>query len=64
MPATPLGRVFRDALGRANQALAAAADEVYLLVVGLPLRIKPTPEPSSYGLEDRLRASVPESIPG
>ena len=41
VPATPLGRVFRDALGRANQALAAAADEVYLLVAGLPLRIKP-----------------------
>jgi adenosylcobinamide kinase / adenosylcobinamide-phosphate guanylyltransferase len=42
VPGTPLGRVFRDALGRANQAFAADADEVYLLVVGLPLRIKPT----------------------
>jgi adenosylcobinamide kinase/adenosylcobinamide-phosphate guanylyltransferase len=41
VPATPLGRVFRDALGRANQALAARADQVYLLVSGLPLRIKP-----------------------
>jgi adenosylcobinamide kinase/adenosylcobinamide-phosphate guanylyltransferase len=41
VPDTPLGRVFRDAIGRANQALAAAADEVYLLVVGLPLRMKP-----------------------
>jgi adenosylcobinamide kinase/adenosylcobinamide-phosphate guanylyltransferase len=41
VPATPLGRVFRDALGRANQILAAAADEVFLLVAGLPLRIKP-----------------------
>jgi adenosylcobinamide kinase / adenosylcobinamide-phosphate guanylyltransferase len=41
VPATPLGRVFRDALGRANQTLAAAADAVYLLVAGLPLRIKP-----------------------
>jgi adenosyl cobinamide kinase/adenosyl cobinamide phosphate guanylyltransferase len=41
VPANPLGRVFRDALGRANQALAARADEVYLLVAGLPLRIKP-----------------------
>jgi adenosylcobinamide kinase/adenosylcobinamide-phosphate guanylyltransferase len=41
VPATPLGRVFRDALGRANQLLAARADTVYLLVAGLPLRIKP-----------------------
>jgi adenosylcobinamide kinase / adenosylcobinamide-phosphate guanylyltransferase len=41
VPATPLGRVFRDALGRANQGLAAAADEVYLLVAGIPLRMKP-----------------------
>lgn len=43
VPATPLGRVFRDALGRANQRLAAQADAVYLLVAGLPLRIKPAP---------------------
>jgi adenosylcobinamide kinase/adenosylcobinamide-phosphate guanylyltransferase len=44
VPATPLGRVFRDALGRANQGLAARADMVYLLVAGLPLRIKPASE--------------------
>lgn len=43
VPATPLGRVFRDALGRANQSLAARADEVFLLVAGLPVRIKPAP---------------------
>ena len=42
VPETPLGRVFRDAIGRANQAFAAAADEVYLLVAGIPLRMKPT----------------------
>jgi adenosylcobinamide kinase/adenosylcobinamide-phosphate guanylyltransferase len=45
VPATPLGRVFRDALGRANQTLAAAAAEVYLLVAGIPLRIKPQAGP-------------------
>jgi adenosylcobinamide kinase/adenosylcobinamide-phosphate guanylyltransferase len=44
VPGTPLGRVFRDALGRANQALAARADAVYLLVAGLPIRIKPAGE--------------------
>lgn len=42
VPDTRLGRVYRDLLGRVNQDFAAAADEVYLLVAGLPLRIKPT----------------------
>jgi adenosylcobinamide kinase/adenosylcobinamide-phosphate guanylyltransferase len=49
VPATPLGRVFRDALGRANQALAARADAVFLLVAGLPLRIKPPCEHLGLG---------------
>jgi adenosylcobinamide kinase/adenosylcobinamide-phosphate guanylyltransferase len=40
VPAYPLGRVYRDALGRANQRLAAAADEVLFMVAGLPLRVK------------------------
>ena len=41
VPETPLGRTFRDMLGRVNQQFAEAADEVYLLVAGLPLRLKP-----------------------
>lgn len=40
VPANPLGRAYRDALGRANQRLAEAAEEVVLLVAGLPLWIK------------------------
>jgi adenosylcobinamide kinase/adenosylcobinamide-phosphate guanylyltransferase len=40
VPPYPLGRVYRDALGRANQRLAAAADEALFMVAGLPLRIK------------------------
>lgn len=42
VPQTSLGRVFRDLLGRVNQEFAAAADEVYLLIAGLPLQLKPT----------------------
>ena len=40
VPAYPLGRVYRDALGRANQQIAALADEVLFMVAGLPLRVK------------------------
>ena len=40
VPEYALGRVFRDALGRANQRLAQAAAEVYFMVASLPLKIK------------------------
>ena len=40
VPAYPLGRVYRDALGRANQQLADMADEVLFMVAGLPMRVK------------------------
>ncbi len=40
VPPYPLGRVYRDALGRADQQLAAAADHVLLMVAGLPLTVK------------------------
>jgi adenosylcobinamide kinase / adenosylcobinamide-phosphate guanylyltransferase len=42
VPETPLGRRFRDLAGIMHQRLAAAADEVYLAVLGTVLRIKPT----------------------
>lgn len=40
VPPFPLGRAYRDALGRANQQLAAAADAVYLMVAGIPVDVK------------------------
>ena len=40
VPAYPLGRLYRDLLGRVNIRLAAAADEVVLMVAGIPLRVK------------------------
>ena len=40
VPPTRLGVLYRDMLGRANQRVAQAADEVLLLVAGLPWRLK------------------------
>jgi adenosylcobinamide kinase/adenosylcobinamide-phosphate guanylyltransferase len=40
IPEYPLGRVFRDLAGKANQMLAARADSVFLLVAGIPFKIK------------------------
>jgi adenosylcobinamide kinase/adenosylcobinamide-phosphate guanylyltransferase len=40
VPPYPLGRRFRDALGRVNQSAAVACDEVYVLFAGLPLQLK------------------------
>jgi adenosyl cobinamide kinase/adenosyl cobinamide phosphate guanylyltransferase len=40
-PSTAAGQQFRDALGELNQAVAAVADEVVLVVAGRALRLEP-----------------------
>ena len=40
VPATKAVRAFRDLAGRVNQQVAAEADEVYLTISGLLLRLK------------------------
>jgi len=47
VPAYPLGRVYRDTLGRVNQQLARSADRVYLMVAGLAVDIKRLHEEAS-----------------
>lgn len=40
VPTYPLGRVYRDALGWANQVLAREASRVILMVAGIPMVIR------------------------
>ena len=44
VPATPLGRDFRDLLGLVNQAIVRAADAAYLVVAG---RLLPLVDPAA-----------------
>ena len=48
VPATPLGRDFRDLLGLVNQAMVEAADHAFLVVAG---RLLPLVDPAG-GLRD------------
>lgn len=50
-PETELGRIFRDLAGRAHQALARAADEVHLAVMGTLLRLRPGPVEAHFPWE-------------
>jgi adenosylcobinamide kinase/adenosylcobinamide-phosphate guanylyltransferase len=41
VPDNKMGRIYRDLLGKANKLLADKVDEVYLMVAGIPIKIKP-----------------------
>ncbi len=47
VPPYPLGRAFRDLLGLVNATLAEEADQVYLLVAGIPVDVKRLSEAQS-----------------
>jgi adenosylcobinamide kinase/adenosylcobinamide-phosphate guanylyltransferase len=51
VPSYPLGRRFRDLQGILNQRIAARADRVVLMVAGLPLAIKETPQGDAKGAQ-------------
>jgi adenosylcobinamide kinase / adenosylcobinamide-phosphate guanylyltransferase len=40
VPVGALSRIYRDILGKMNQMVAGQADAVYLMVAGIPLRVK------------------------
>jgi len=57
VPENPIARLFRDLQGLINQRTAAAADEVFLTVAGIPLRIKPqAPSPELNFVSGDLEA--------
>jgi adenosylcobinamide kinase/adenosylcobinamide-phosphate guanylyltransferase len=52
------GRAFRDLLGITHQRLAAVADEVHLMVAGLPLTLK-----GEVANAERAESKRPETAP-
>jgi adenosylcobinamide kinase/adenosylcobinamide-phosphate guanylyltransferase len=49
VPGSRAGRLYRDALGRANRELAASAERVYWLIAGLPVDVKQLATPWPAG---------------
>ena len=41
VPENRFARIYRDLLGKANQLVAQYADEVYFMVSGIPVKVKP-----------------------
>ena len=49
VPATKLGRIYTDELGRVNQLVAAEADRVYFMAAGLRLEMKSSDDQGGFG---------------
>ncbi|MFJ4657916.1 nicotinate-nucleotide--dimethylbenzimidazole phosphoribosyltransferase [Nocardia sp. NPDC088792] len=75
IPGTASGRLFRDELGILNQRLAQVCDEVYLVVAGQALQIKPDrasvvtdavtelSDVSAAALRDAANPAVAQAVP-
>jgi adenosylcobinamide kinase/adenosylcobinamide-phosphate guanylyltransferase len=57
VPAYPLGRAYRDLLGRANARLARVADATLLMIAGMPVDISAL----SSAWEARRRELFPDT---
>ncbi len=67
VPPYPLGRLYRDLLGRANRRLADVASSVYLLVAGLPVDVKrlaALDDPFAPALDDPFAPAPGRTAPG
>lgn len=53
VPESALARQFRDVAGMAHQRIARMADEVYMAMLGIILRIKPAPALDSYDIVEK-----------
>ncbi|MFC1919437.1 bifunctional adenosylcobinamide kinase/adenosylcobinamide-phosphate guanylyltransferase [Chloroflexota bacterium] len=40
VPDNPMGREYRDILGKVNQLMASRADTIYFMIAGIPVKIK------------------------
>jgi adenosylcobinamide kinase/adenosylcobinamide-phosphate guanylyltransferase len=53
VPGDPLSRLYRDIIGRANQIIAAYADEAYLTIAGIPIELKALNKALVSGVKDK-----------
>jgi len=54
VPPYPLGRIFRDVLGRVNAEMAQRADAVIFMLSGLPIELKSLADAWQQAAAERL----------